>query len=280
MRDRRLARWLLCLALSAGTTPGCQVLHAYRPVVVEVRDAETGKPIPGAEVRLTYPLTRPSAAPCISSGTTADDGIAHLRAAPEGEGGLRVEAHAGRYMPEVLSVPVEAIEEIEPAPLIGADHPRSVNFVLPMWARPSPTVELVVPDGFRGLIRAEVQVHDEAPCPPGQRHFSYQVDSSGYALVSGPGLLRRVYTPDFHARFADGTPLARQGGVLDVVFRPLKADVDIQYFVVGNQKDFDEVRRVADKLERKLARPPESGKGAKDPNKRHKASDKIDAAPW
>jgi hypothetical protein len=256
MRDRRLARWLLYLALPMGTAPGCQAFHVYRPVSVLVRDAETKQPVPGAQVRITYPLTRPSVAPYDSAEATGGDGIAHLRAAPFGEAGLRVDASANGYLPEVLNVPVQAIEEIEPAPLIGTDHPRPVNFVLEMCAGPSPTVELVLPNGFRGLVRADIQVHDEVPCPPGQRCFRYQVDPSGYVLVSGPAMLRRVYTPDYRARFADGTPLAREGGVLDVVFRPIKADIDVQYFVVGNQKDFDEVRRVAVKVDREQSRPP------------------------
>jgi hypothetical protein len=261
MRDRRLARWLLYLALPMGTAPGCQAFHAYRPVSVLVRDADTKQPVPGAQVRITYPLTRPSVAPYDSSEATEGDGIAHLRAAPFGEAGLRLEASANGYLPEVLNVPVQAIEEIEPAPLIGADHPRPVNFMLEMYAGPSPTVELVLPDGFRGLVRAEVQVHDDVPCPPGQRCFRYQVDPSGYVLVSGPAMLRRVYTPDYRARFADGPPLPREGGVLDVVFRPLRADIENQYFVVGNQKDFDEVRRVAVRVDREQSRPPAGQSG-------------------
>jgi hypothetical protein len=260
MWDHRPFRWLLGLALAAGP-PGCQALYSYRPVTVLVRDAETNKPIPGAVVHVSYPLTRPSLGPYDSTATTADDGTAHVRAAPAGEAGLRVEANAPGYLPEVLNVPVQAIEEIRTAPLIGTEPPRPASFVLDMVAGPSPKVELVVPDDFRGLIRAEVQVHDEVPCPPGQRLFRYQVEPSGYVLVSGPAMLRRVFTPDYQARFANGTPVSREGGILDVVFRPLKADIDVQYFVVGNRKDFDEVRRVAEKLAREQDPPRASGTG-------------------
>ncbi len=78
------------------------------------------------------------------------------------------------------------------------------------------------------------------------------MEPSGYVLVTGPSLLRRVFTPDYRARFADGTPISRQPDVLEVGFRPLKAEVDIQYFVVGTQSEFDTVRRLVGKLSREM----------------------------
>jgi hypothetical protein len=260
MRERRFVRCLLCLVLS-GAAPGCQAFHGYRPVSVLVRDAETKKPIPGAEVHIIYPLTRPSVAPYDSSGAAGDDGIAHLRAAPFGEAGLRVEGSARGYLPEVLNVPVQAVEEIPPAPLVGKDPPRPVSFVLEMCPGPSPSVELVVPDGFRGLIKAELQVREDAPCPPGQRTFRYPVEPSGYVLVAGPPLLRRVLTPDYKAVFADGTPISRQSDPFEVGFRPVKAEVDVQYFVVGTQRDFDAVRRLVDRLSWEMERSPAKSRG-------------------
>jgi hypothetical protein len=279
MRERRLVRCLPYLALLSGAAPGCQAFYSYRPVSVLVRDAETKKPVPGAEVHISYPLTRPSVAPYDSSGTAGDDGVAHLRAAPFGEAGLRVEASARGYLPEALSVPVQAVDEIPPAPLVGGDRARPVSFVLEVCAGPSPTVELVVPNGFRGLVKAEVQVREDAPCPPGQRCFRYQVEPSGYVLVTGPPLLRRVFTPDYQARFADGTPISRQPDLLAVGFRPLKAEPDVQYFVVGTQSEFDTVRRMVEKMSREMeaSRPRGAGSQPAHPRRRRGAGSQPEA---
>jgi hypothetical protein len=88
MRNPRLTRPLLFAALLA-VAPGCQAFHSYRPVPVLVRDAESKQPIPGAHVRISYPLMEPAyAPPADSSGPTGADGVARLRAAPYGEAGI------------------------------------------------------------------------------------------------------------------------------------------------------------------------------------------------
>jgi hypothetical protein len=245
MPDQRLARCLfVCAVLLA---PGCQAFYSYRPVAVLVRDAETKKAIPGAEVRISYPMTKPSVAPWDSVEVSGEDGIAHLRAAPSGESGLRLQGTARDYLPESINVPVEAIAEIPPSVPLLPEHRRTVNFTLELSAGPNPSVELVLPRDFRGLITAVVEIHDDEPCPPRKRSFTYKVDSKGDVLVSGPSLLRKVLTPDFHARYAGGPELSKEPDPFEVRFRPLQADVDRQFFVVGTQSDFDAYRRLAEK---------------------------------
>src|SRR5690348_7436872 len=109
MRKRRLAVCLVCPILLFVFAPGCQVLYRYKPVTILVRDAETKQPIAGAEVHISYPLTRPSVAPYESVETTAENGLAHLRAAPGGEAGIVMEATAKGYMSEERSVLAETI---------------------------------------------------------------------------------------------------------------------------------------------------------------------------
>jgi hypothetical protein len=246
MPDHRLARCLFCWAVLLA--PGCQAFFSYRPVLVQIRDAETKKPIPGAEVHICYPMTRPSVAPWESLEVSDNEGIARLRAAPFGEAGLRLEGAARDYLPESLSVPVEAIAEIPPPSLFLPDGKRPINFSLELYHGPPPSVELVLPKDYRGLVKAEIQVRDDTPYPPGQRRFTYNVDPTGYVLVSGPPLLRKVLTPDFHARYAGGPELSKEPDILEVRFRPLKADLDVQFFAVGNQSEFDALRRIAERV--------------------------------
>jgi hypothetical protein len=237
MRNHRLARCLFCVVLLFTAASGCQTLYRYRPVTVLVRDADTKKPVPGAQVSISYPLTRPSLAPYQSCELTGDDGIARLRAAPYGSAGLRVEATAKGYMSEERNVLAETIKEIEPAPLLLADRPRPVTFVMEIYSEPLPTVELILPAGYRGLVKAEVQIQEDAPCPPGQRCFRYEV-ASGIAQVKGPPLLRRVCSSDYHARYTDGTLLGEEMDEGKVGFRWLKCEGSDQYFVVGTLTDY------------------------------------------
>jgi hypothetical protein len=272
MPDHRLARCLLCAAVFLA--PGCrQAFYSYRPVSAQVRDAETKKPLAGAEVHISYPMTRPSVAPWDSVETTGDDGIAHLRAAPSGEAGLRVAAAAEGYLPESINVPIQAVEEIPPAPFLLPDKPRPATYVFDLYAGPPPSVELILPKDFRGLVKAVIQVHDDEPCPVGKRRFTYNVNPDGGVLVSGPSLLHRVFTPDYHARYAGGPELSKDGrDMFEVRFRPLKAGIDVQYFAVGNQSEFDALRRLAEKMDKEEARPAKKNPDANQPRRHRRNS--------
>ncbi len=170
MRSRR---FLYSAVLGVVFSSGCQT---YRPVSVVAVDAETKKPIPGAAVRISYPLTPSSRAPAAASGETGDDGTVRLRAAPI-EDGFQVEANAPGYLLEERSLSGEVVQSPQPA-----------SVVLAMYAAPGPTVELVVPVGFRGLVRVETRIQDDLPFPAGQRCFRYDVAPSGVVQVTGPAL--------------------------------------------------------------------------------------------
>ncbi len=231
--------WLLgTLLLAAG--PGCLSLHRYRPVSVLVRDAETKKPLAAADLHVSYPLTRASLSPTESTAATGDDGIAHLSVAAT-DTGLSIEAAARGYLPEVLNVTGEAASRIEPAHLFEDTDRRPATFVLEMYAGPRPTVELILPDAFRGVVKAEVQVQDDAPLPPGQRSFRFRVNETGEVQVVGPAMLRRVYPPDYRARRTDGTVVSQEAGPDEVGLRPLKSEGNMQYFVVGTRAEYEEL---------------------------------------
>jgi len=202
------------------------------------KDAETGKPIPGAEVRLTYPYAKPSEAPSVSSAITDTDGIAHLRAAPYGDFDLSMAGSANNYMPEEQAVPVKTVAAIEPAHLFEQVERRPVQFVLAMYADPHPTVELVVPDRYRGVVKAEIQAQENIPCLPGKRCFNYTVPSSGVVQVIGPALLRRVSSRDISIKDANGVPLSRNATNSDIGFWFVKGEGNDVSFFIGTLKEY------------------------------------------
>jgi hypothetical protein len=240
MRPRRYLLGLVCLLATAA---GCQTLHRYRSVPVLVRDAETKKPIPTAQVHLSYPFAQDALAPHDSVESTGPDGVAHVQAAPYGDYDLLAEASAKGYLPEDLKVPVAAVEQIEPTPWIGQAQQGPARFVIDLYSEPRFSVELALPEGFRGLVKAEVHIQDDMPCPQGLRCFRYDVAWSGAVEVKGPTLLRRVFPPAYRARCADGTLLGTEMTALKVGFRWLKSDGNTHYFVAGTEIEYDRFRR-------------------------------------
>jgi hypothetical protein len=261
MRLRWLSGCLIGPVLLLAFAPGCQALHRYRSVAILATDAETHKPIPGAEVRISYPLTQPHLAPWDSAGTTGDDGIARLRAAPYGDAGILVEVHAKGYLFEQKNLSVADVQALEPVPLLGHAEQRPAPFVLELFAAPRPSVELVVPTGFRGLVKVAVQVKDDAPQSPGQRTFRYLVPPSGDVLVTGPPLLRRVFVVDFGASYADGTPLPRSAKGEEPAFWWTQYRNGYDFFLVGTWNEYAELRRDLEKEGAGPGRTPQAGKG-------------------
>jgi hypothetical protein len=232
---------------------GCQALYSYRDVPVLARDAETGRPVPGAEVRIYYPLTPASRAPWSSSGETGQDGVARLRAAPCGDAGARVEVTAAGYLFEGKDLPDQFVQA-------GASA-ESGPFVMDLYAAPRAAVELVLPAGYRGRVKAEVDVHEDAPCAPGQRCFRYEVPPSGVVQVVGPVLLRRVLPPDFRACYADGKPLSPEASDDQVGFWPLACDGGYQVFFVGTRAEYDNALRDYRKENNSAGGPSSHGRG-------------------
>ena len=130
MRNRLLARCLIYPAFLFATAPGCQALHAYRPVTVLACDAETKKPIPGAEIRISYPLAQSPSTPWESVGTTTSDGTVPLKAAPYGDAGILVDAIRPGYMTEQKNYPVEAVKAVPVFHFFNSGGQHSPDFVV------------------------------------------------------------------------------------------------------------------------------------------------------
>lgn len=243
MCNRRLARRLLCLIYLCCFLPGCQVFVTDPPLTVLVRDAETKKPIPSAEVYLCQRLKNDEIAPCRSRDLTQPNGMARLRAEAAGPLGLQVQAVAQGYLPDKVMVPADALKKKPaPSPSPRAEQ-RPADVIVEVYAEPNFTVELVLPPGYRGLVKAEIQREDNVAVSSGQRCFRYAVPPTGEVFVKGPSLLQRVPASEYRARYADGPLLGTTLDAVKVGFRWIKGAGNRQYFVVGNQVDYEALHR-------------------------------------
>lgn len=232
-------RWLIVgLLCPACPIVGCEALTSYRPLPVLVQDAETLKPIAGAEVQVAYARTEDCQPPPICRAKTSGDGIARLQTVPYGSSGPVVQVSAAGYMGESKYLTAEAIQAIEPVHHNDKADQRPIAMVVKLFADPEPTVELVLPNGYRGLVKAEVAIQADASFPPGQRCFRFEVPESGVVQVAGPCLLQRVFGTDFRARYADGTALVWQPQDSTVGWWWMKHDNNTQVFLVGTEMDF------------------------------------------
>lgn len=242
MRNRSLARCLVYSALLLTAAPGCQAFHRYRPVAIEAMDAETKKPIPGVEVKISYPLENSSYAPWESKGTTGPDGIARLKAAPYGRAGIMVEVIANGYMSEQKYLSIQEVEAIEPAHWFEDVNRRPASIVMAIFADPAPTVELIAPVGYRGQIKAKVQIDADLSSAAGQRLFRYPVPASGEVVAMGPPVFRHVAPSSFRLTFADNTPLNQWPKDSEVGYWLLKCEGTTYHFLVGTARDYDDYR--------------------------------------
>jgi hypothetical protein len=238
--SRRPAWRLACAVVLLAYTPGCVSLYGSRPVAVLVRDIETKKPIPRAEVHVSYPLADSPLAPPQGSGPTGDDGVARLTVAPNGDDGVVLNVTAAGYIPVEQTVPAATVRAYEPAHLFEAVERRPVDLAIELYAEPRPVIEMVLPVGYKGVVKAEVHVQDGAPCAPGQRLFSGAMLPSGVVPVAGPPLLREANINDMRARFADGTPVSRSPKSGEFGLWLLSWEGTDRYtFYVGTQADYE-----------------------------------------
>jgi hypothetical protein len=174
---------------------------------------------------------------------TGKDGISRLQAAAFGQFGIQIHATAPGYLTEQKYYTNSEIENIAPAHLFEAADRRPPALVVEMFAEPAFTVELIVPDGYHGLVKAQIHIQDDAAPPQGQRCFRYEVSRLGEVQVTGPALLRRAAPADYQARFRDGKLLGEQMTATTVGVRWLKTEDYDQYYVVGTQIEYDALRR-------------------------------------
>lgn len=241
MRDCRYTRRLLCSFLLLCLAPGCRILPGTRGLSVLVRDAETKQPIANAEVYLCQRLQGDEVAPCHSKGLTQEDGITRLHTEPAGKYGLELQAIAAGYLPEKLDLSPNSLKKEASAP--GKDEQHPADAVVEVYSEPNFSVELVLPPGFRGLVKTEIQIQDNLPLAAHQRCFRYSVSASGDVVLKGPPLLQRVPPKDYRARYGNGPLLSKGMDAQKVGFRWIKGAGNRQFFVVGSQIDYEVLHR-------------------------------------
>lgn len=221
---RPISRFPILFLLIVPAT-GCQLLHPTPPLDISVRDAETKAPIPDAHVT----VWRASLETSPKSGNTGPDGAVKIPAPPTADTPLLYEVVARGYLTRQTDVP--AI--------------RTANGgVLEVFAEPRPYVELVLPDGYKGLIRARIRVQPDVQVPFRQRQYAFNVPPSGVVDVILPPIFTRGSTPDIRVRYANGTTLPRTAKDYEIGCRWLQADAENGYiFVIGTQYETDEIRR-------------------------------------
>ncbi len=221
---------------------GCQ---SYRPAPVLVRDAETGRPIAGADVHISYPRADSSFAPAESVGPSGADGIARLQAAPYGDAGILVKVAAQGYLTEQELVATEEVQEMTPAHWFEDIARRRESLVVELLAEPRPYVELILPTYMRGVVKTTLHVDDKARAAPGQRCFIATVSPLGEAEITGPPLLRHASPIEYRAKFTDGTKLGLPEDDKRIGFGWLKSDGKAQYYFVGTKSEYEAQRRLA-----------------------------------
>ena len=226
--------WALLLVINLG---GCQAFPRPRPLVVLVRDAETQAPLSEVELHVIYPANSPPATADQRLGMTALDGVADLPIVPCGERSVLLKATRTGYLPEDAVVTAALLRGIEPAHWWNPTDQRP-NFTIDMYSEPQFGIELIIPNGYRGLVTADFEIDDKA-ASNGQRLFRFTVSASGIVTMKGPPVLRRIFLTDVRARYADGTPLEDELSWEKVGFRWLKRHGHGAIFVVGTQTEFD-----------------------------------------
>jgi uncharacterized membrane protein YgcG len=246
MRRRWPVQRFNYFALLIAFLPGCLSMSSRKPLGVVVRDAETGKPILAAEVRITDPMTQPAIKPYDTPEITNNQGIAQLGAEPNAKYPVVLEAFAKGYQSGVQKIAPSEIEAIESAHWFEQTSKRPPKYALDLYSGAPFSVEFHLPPNFKGLIKAEIALRPDMACPPGQRNFTFQVipaGTEGKAQVIGPAVLDRVPKAAYVARSPEGTIVENRMDATKVGFRWLKSEGNFEYYVVGTQKVYDVLRQ-------------------------------------
>jgi hypothetical protein len=222
-------------AVCAFAVAGCQTMQPNRPLTILVRDAETQAPIANARIHLH---AMEGHLPGADMGNAGDDGIAHLAAPGNDTRALGIEAEAKGYMEANTFISSESLKAIEPSPRFGKDKPRPVAVTVDLYAGPRPSVELVIPAGYHGVLKTDRAIEHDLACPPGQRRFTFPVAADGSVRVTGPGMLERVDVADYRFRYEDNAPISSKADHTPLGYWWLRHEGNVDYFVVGDKGDY------------------------------------------
>jgi hypothetical protein len=251
--------WMACFILSA-----CQ---SYVPVSVRVVDAESLAPVSGAKVETNYVTELgfvdfwrwylfKSDGITPSSAITDDGGRAVIQVSGRRMVARGVKCDAQGYLQTVAGIGTERFDAIR------GDRPRSpsmtdlpVDVTVRLYREPHPTLMVVVPNGYRGLLRLD----SSAPTTrrslgSGERTLEVFVRSPQPQKLPMVVLGERHVVDPWHftARYADGTSIPQAiggggAGADQIALRHVSSHNMRELFVIGSEIDRqrarDQVRR-------------------------------------
>jgi hypothetical protein len=185
------------LLITFGT--GC---YFYHNVNITVLDAESCEPIAGASVRTFYDTDLLSVRPREDSGTTDMQGHVRLRLANYPHSGISPWAQG--YQP-YLAVPVRR-DDSTWVPVPPSERPASPfdHITLALWREPAPAITLIVPDGFRGVVRIEEPLAFSPLCRHRARDFQIPLEPGKTVVLDDipPSAVER----NFKWKYSDARP--------------------------------------------------------------------------
>jgi hypothetical protein len=228
---------LTCIVfILAASATGCHTIQPSTPIAVNVRDAETHAPVASATVRMWR--FGPHEKDRDASYITGADGISHAQLAPPDEGGVVVDVTAPNYLPTQLkNLPPDIVDALASAKAFRPYKGPPLSVTVDLFAGPRPTVELIIPQNYRGLVKVNVKVREDGQWPAGQRTLSCPVPADGVVRVEGPPVFGHGNGPEFVAKYADGTPLAKEGKDGDILLRWIRHADTETCFVIGTTSD-------------------------------------------
>lgn len=227
---------LIVLVLFVPFWCGCIKFYSQEQYQFKVVDAEQNKPVEGAIVSVAYIFKEPVLnAPKPAEVVTDQSGLAELKVA---DYKAHLRARAEGY------IPLRWLR-------FRKDSPAQHNFkiqndsevIVSIYKEPKPTIEIVVPDGYRGPVALEFLASDKpAQVKAGQRFFSYNTSPKGYVQIQHSPLFDSC---KIIARYENGNPVPRpsrsrpeQISFLRVYTRDQK-----RLYLIGTFKEEDELKR-------------------------------------
>jgi hypothetical protein len=222
---------------------GHYAIYGHRTVTIDVRDAESGAPIPGAEVRTAYSQNEFAYnRPDLQTSLTQADGSVTTTIAKFDHGWF---ASAPGYIP---TEPDQT--ELEPQPEAAE---LSGHVTLRLYRLPEPTVRVLVPAGYRGPLFIEIVNSEHGTTIPGTRQFTFRASEAGYVPVESNPLItlaiRLHYSNWFEVVDGDGLTIRAQSPGNPSIHW-IACIRSRELFVVGSQHDAElqraRVTRVVD----------------------------------
>ena len=243
MPSRLLLIWATVTIIPCLANSGCAVITRHRVDVV-VLDAETGEPIPNAEVAAYYsvlgdhdPLWSMPLTTIGSSQQTDENGKTSIGVTNT----AKIVGEAPNYLVPTVFYPQAA--SIAPNPEM-----KGRRATIRLYHEPAPAITIVVPDGYQGPLLVERQPVDRwVGQEVGERQFTFRATDRGYVRIEATPLLLNfdsVASRNLRVQYASGDFIRDDSRVSDedVVVRQIGSFglKDIQ--VIGTKHDQEDLR--------------------------------------